>query len=321
MQNNLFYVIDKNLIKKNIEAAQEGMSLNLDSVIDGRCEFYGLGNDVISVAEKCKINYVLVNNLKEALEIRKHNTSLNIIIKYLESDYIDDAIVNDFIITIYDCKDLEEIKKLNLKDDIRIMFFIDSGDNIEGFKSLSKLDSYQNEIKHLRVLGTYSELREDKKDENFSRFLEITSFLSKDSLRFILSDKNYDTNVNYFSKNMYMKNINSIVSLCGNIKCVKKIVKNNMFLNKVLKKEKQFGIINTPYKLELKKVFIKNKLYKVYKSLDNNLIIEVDNSVKVKNRVELFGGKSKNSLHDIILLKGTPRYYLEGSSVEEAKFL
>ena len=105
MQNNLFYVIDKNLIKKNIEAAQEGMSLNLDSVIDGRCEFYGLGNDVISVAEKCKINYVLVNNLKEALEIRKHNTSLNIIIKYLESDYIDDAIVNDFIITIYDCKD------------------------------------------------------------------------------------------------------------------------------------------------------------------------------------------------------------------------
>lgn len=321
MQDNIFYIIDKNLIKKNIKETQECMSINLDSVIDGRCQFYGLGNDIISVVEKCKINYILVNDLKEAFEIRKYNNSLNIIIKHLENDYIDDAVVNDFIVTIYDYKELEEIKKLKLKDDIRVILFIDSGDNIEGFKSLSKLDSYQNEIKHLRILGTYSEIREDKKDKRYNKFLEITNLLSKDSLRFILSDKNYDTNVNYFSKGMYMKDINSIVSLCGNIKCVKKFVKNDMFLNKVLKKEKQFGIINTPFKINVKKVSIKNKLYKVYESLDNYLILEIDNSVKLKNQVELFGGKSKNSLNDTILLKEISKYYLEGSSLEEAKFL
>ena len=118
-----------------------------------------------------------------------------------------------------------------------------------------------------------------------------------------------------------MKDINSIVSLCGNIKCVKKFVKNDMFLNKVLKKEKHFGIINTPFKIKVKKVSVKNKLYKVYESLDNYLVLEIDNSVKPKNQVELFGGKSKNSLNDTILLKEISKYYLEGSSLEEAKFL
>lgn len=321
MQDNIFYMIDKNLIKKNIKESQECMSMNLDSVIDGRCKFYGLGNDVISVAEKCKINYVIVNNLKEALEIRKYNDSLNIIIKYLENDYIDDAVVNDFVVTIYDYKDLEEIKKLKLKDDIRVMLFIDSGDNIEGFKSLSKIDNYQSEIKRLNILGAYSEIRVNKKNENFNRFLETSSSLSKDSLRFIIADKIYDTNVNYFGKNTYIKDIDNIVSLRGNIKCVKKFVKNDMFLNKVLKKEKHFGIINTPFKINVKKVSIKNKLYKVYESLDNYLILEIDNSVKPKSQVELFGSKSKNSLNDAILLKEISKYYLDGSSVEEAKFL
>lgn len=270
---------------------------------------------------KCKINYVLVNDLKEALEIRKYNNSLNIIIKHLENDYIDDAVVNDFIVTIYDYKDLEEIKKLKLKDDIRVMLFIDNGDNIEGFKSLSKLGSYQKEIKHLNILGSYSEIREDKKNEKFNNFLEITKFLPKDNLRFILSDKIYDTNVNYFGKNTYIKDIDGIVSLCGTIKCVKKFVKNDIFLNKMLKKEKQFGIINTPFKIMVKKVSIKGKLYKVYESLDNSLIIEINDNVKHKYQVELFGGKSKNTLENSKVLKEIPKYYLEGSTVEQAKFL
>lgn len=321
MQDNIFYMIDKNIIRKNIETTQEEMPMSLNSIIDGRCEFYGLGNDIISVVEKSKINYILVNNLKEALEIRKYNNSLNIVIKYLEKDYIDDAVVNDFIVTIYDYKDLEEIKKLKLKDDIRVMLFIDSGDNIEGFKSLSKLDGYQKEIKHLNILGCYSEIREDKKNKNFNSFLEITNIFSKDSLRFILSDKIYNTNVNFFGKNTYIKDIDNIVSLCGYIKCVKKFFKDDVFLNKPLKKEKHFGIINTPFKMTVKKVSIKNKLYKVYESLDNNLILEVDNSVKQKNHVELFGGMSRNSLNTTILLKGIPKYYLDGSILEEAKFL
>lgn len=321
MQDNIFYMIDKNLIKRNIDASQDDMSMNLDSVIDGRCEFYGLGNDIASVVEKCKINYVLVNDLKEALEIRKYNNSLNIIIKHLENDYIDDAVVNDFVVTIYDYKDLEEIKKLKLKDDIRVMLFIDNGDNIEGFKSLSKIDSYKSEIKHLNILGAYSEIREDKKNETFNRFLEITSSLSKDSLRFIIADKIYDTNVNYFGKSTYIKDIDNTVSLCGIIKCVKRFIKNEIFLNKTLKKENQFGIINTPFKIMVKKVSIKNKLYKVYESLDNNLIIEIDDNVKHKNQVELFGGKSKNTLGGSILLKEIPKYYLDGSTVEKAKFL
>lgn len=321
MQSNLFYVIDKNVISKNIEKASLNMAINLNSVIDGRSNFYGLGNDIISIVEKAKINYVLVNDLKEALEIRKYNCSLEIIVKSLKKEYFDDAIVNDLIVTVYDYKELEEIKNLRLKDDIKVLLYIDNKDNIEGFKSINKIDIYQSENKHLNIIGAYTEVREDKKDEIFNEFLEITSILPKDSLRFILADKVYNTNVNYFGKNVYLKDKCNVISLCANIKTLKKFIKGDIFLNNKIKKEKNFAIIETPIKIDVKKVYIKNKLYKVYKSMDNYLVIEVDSKVKSKNQIVILGGNSRNAFDSNLLINSIPRYYLEGTLLEETKFL
>ena len=321
MQNDLFYIIDKNLIKKDIELAYNDRAITLNSVIDGRCNFYGIGKDILPILEKCKIKYILVNDLKEALEIRKYNNSVEIIIKHIENDYFGDAIVNNLIVTLYDYKELEKIKKLKLKDDIKVLLYIDSGDNIEGFKKLNEIKDYENEIKHLNIIGAYTDLNHDKKNKGFNNFEKITNCISKDSIKFIVSEKSYDTNTNYFSKNIYLNDMDNIVSLCANIKQLKLLDKNDVFLSKQLKRKKHFAIINTPFKIDVKKVLIKGKLYNLFKTFDNNLIDNIDSKVKLKNQVIILGGASKNSMKNKILINDIPKYYLEGTVLEEAKFL
>ena len=319
MQDSIFYLIDKNLIKKNIEEAKVDMPLNLNSIIDGRCEFYGLGNDIVYVIEKCNIDYVLVNDIKEALNLRKYNDSINIIIKYLDKDYVFDAIVNNIMLTIYSYKELDDLIKLDIKDDYNIFLYIN--DEIEGFNNLNRIESYLKENNHLKILGTYTEFNNKKTDnQKYEAFKSTVSFLSNDIIKFIISDKQYDLNTNYFSQNTYIKDINEIVSLQGNLKYVKKFVKNDIVLNKKIKNDKTLGIINMPYEVLVKKVYIKDRLYRVSDIYNNKLMIECDDNIKVKTQVEILGKKSKNDITPYINITNISKHYLSGSTIEKEKF-
>lgn len=319
MQDSIFYLIDKNLIKKNIEETKADMPLNLNSIIDGRCEFYGLGNDIVSTVEKCNIDYVLVNDIKEALNLRKYNDSINIIIKYLDKDYVFDAIVNNIILTIYSYKELEDLINLDIKDDYNVFLYIN--DEIEGFNNLNRIESYLKENNHLKILGVYTEFNSKKTDnKKYETFKSTISFLSNDIIQFIISDNQYNLNTNYYSKNVYIKDINEIISLQGNLKYVKKFVKNDTVLNKKIKSNKTFGIINMPYEVLVKKVFIKDRIYKLIDIYNNKLIVECNENIKVKTQVEILGKKSKNDITSYIKINNIPKYYLSGSTIEKEKF-
>ena len=268
MQESLFYLIDKNVIKNNILEAKDKFPLNVDSVIDGRFEFYGLGNDIISVVEKCEINYVLVNSIKEALNLRKYNDSIYIIVKYFEKEYIFDAILNNIMITVYSYKELEELEELNIKDDYNVFLYIN--DTIEGFSNLNKISKYLENNKHLKIKGVYTEIQSkkalNKKIDEFNNvILDIPNVN-----RFIISDNIWDLNTSFYNKNSYIKNINEIVTLQGSIKHLKRIRKNEIFLDKKWSKDKVFAIVDLTYNLALKKVYIKNNLYKVNNYFNNN---------------------------------------------------
>lgn len=318
MQESLFYLIDKNVIKNNILEAKDKFPLNVDSVIDGRFEFYGLGNDIISVVEKCEINYVLVNSIKEALNLRKYSDSIYIIVKYFEKEYIFDAILNNIMITVYSYKELEELEELNIKDDYNVFLYIN--DSIEGFSNLNKISKYLENNKHLKIKGVYTEIQSkkalNKKIDEFNNvILDIPNVN-----RFIISDNIWDLNTSFYNKNNYIKNINEIVTLQGSIKHLKRIRKNEIFLDKKYSKDKVFAIVDLTYNLALKKVYIKNNLYKVNNYFNNKLIIDNADNLKVRTYVEILGGKSKNDISAFINVKGIPKNYLNGSSIECQKF-
>lgn len=318
MQESLFYLIDKNVIKNNIFETKDNFPLNVDSVIDGRFEFYGLGNDIISVVEKCGINCVLVNNIKEALNLRKYNDSIDIIIKYYDKEYVFDAVLNNIMITVYSYKELDELEELNIKDDYNIFLYINDG--IEGFSDLNKISKYLENNKHLKIKGVYTEIHSKKLNDNrFNEFNNLVLNMQNVS-KFIISDNNYDLNTNFYSKNHYIKNINEIVTLQGNIKYIKRVVKNDMFLGKKSSKDKVYAVIEMPFDLSLKKVYIKNKLYKVNNWFNNKLIIEKADTLKVRTFVELLGDKSKNDISSFININGIAKNYLNGSVIESQKF-
>ena len=318
MQESLFYLIDKNVIKNNILDAKDNFPLNVDSVIDGRFEFYGLGNDIISVVEKCGINYVLVNSIKDALKLRKYNESINIIVKYLDKEYIFDAILNNIIITLYSYKELDELEELNIKDDCDVFLYIN--DDIEGFSNLNKISKYLEDNKHLKIKGVYTEIHSKKPFiERANEFNNVVSHISNVS-KFIISANSYELNTNFYSKNHYIKNINEIVGLQGNIKYIKRIVKNDMFLGKKSSKDKVYAIVEMPYNLPVKKVYIKNKFYKVIKHFNNKLIIDNADNLKVRTYVEILGGKSNNDIRNFINVNGVHKNYLNGSVIECQKF-
>ncbi len=318
MQDNIYYLIDKNLVEKNILKVKDNKPLNLNSVIDGRNEFYGLGNDLVSVINKNDISYVLVNDIKEAINLRKYDDSINIIIKNLNKDYIFDAIVNNVAITIYSYKELDELVKLDIKDDYDVFLYIDDG--VEGFNNLTKINKYIEQNKHLKIIGVYSEV-DDKKSskKSYEIVKNIMLSVSSDIIQFIISDNEYDLNTNYFSKCSYAKNINEVISLQASLNNVKKFYKNDVFLTKKLRKNKNFGIVNIPYMISVKKVFIKNKIYNVKSIYNGKLIIELDDYLKSRMQVEILGLKSKNDIGPYININGIPKYYLLGSSIEKEK--
>lgn len=317
MQDNIFYLVDKNIIKKNLIKNLEESPLNINTVIDGRLDFYGLGKNLLTLAEKFNITYVLVDNINEALNIRKVNNKIGIIVKYIEKEYIYDAIVNDITITIYNNKDIENIEQINLKDDLKIMTYIDCGNHIEGIKDLKKVINELEQMNHTIFIGAYSTAYSTEKNYQklVEKFKDITFCMKKDMMRFLISDKNNELNVNFFGKDIYCNGDFLDVSLIGVIKNIKRVKKGEELYGKKIRKDKVFGIINIPFKMNVKRVYIKDSFYKVFNQTDDYLIVEINNNIKYKAKVEIFGKNSKNRLHDAILINNIPKYYLENQEI------
>ena len=159
----------KTILEIDLKILYNNTKLLVDSYNDYEYKFanlkdnaYGMGLEIVNTLAKANINYIYVGSLKDALDIRKYNQDINIIVNYfVDIEEIYDAINNNIAITISNLDYLKKINELTIKDDLKIHILIDNGSNklgISNQKELKEIIDIINNNKHLLLEGFYSDL-------------------------------------------------------------------------------------------------------------------------------------------------------------------
>lgn len=172
-----YALIDCDVIKSNIEKIRE--TYNDYKYYFGvvKANAYGHGIYVINAMIDAGINYLAVATLEEALNIRKLNKKISILVlEPIDASNAKVAALNNITITIDDVENFKDI--LNQKVKLKFHMKIDTGMNRFGLKKSEDADYiYKNSNNILVLEGIFTQLysgfgEELKKEEN--RFLEIT---------------------------------------------------------------------------------------------------------------------------------------------------
>lgn len=172
-----YALIDCDVIESNIEKIRE--TYNDYKYYFGvvKANAYGHGIYVINAMIDAGINYLAVATLEEALNIRKLNKKISVLVlEPIDASDAKVAALNNITITIDDVENFKDI--LNQKVKLKFHMKIDTGMNRFGLKKSEDADYiYKNSNNILVFEGIFTQLysgfgEELKKEEN--RFLEIT---------------------------------------------------------------------------------------------------------------------------------------------------
>jgi len=146
---------------------------------------YGHGAYIVNTLVESGINYLAVSTLEEALNVRKYNKDIPVLIlEPILISYINVAIKHNFTITIHD---LHYVKKLkNIDGRLKCHIKIDSGMGRIGITDKNELKECYEILcntKNIEVEGIYTHFATigvfDKKwDEQLNNFKEITSLIN-----------------------------------------------------------------------------------------------------------------------------------------------
>lgn len=234
--------IDLKKLKNNINKLIKGYNEYKTIIVDLKDNAHGMGFGIVGTLVKNGINNILVGSLKEALEIRKLNKDVNILVSYyVTMDEVYDCVNNNIAITIYNKKYMDLLCNLDLKDDLNLEVLIDNGSNLQGVGKKSDLEyivSKINESKHLHLKGIYSEITSTGIIDEYY-YEEVNNFV-KLVKPFITSDLEVSLNepIMYHNKNKYVNAIRFDLSLLG----IEEQVKDDIFTKGKIKKiEKKYG--------------------------------------------------------------------------------
>jgi len=144
---------------------------------------YHHGIKVVKALKEGGINYFAVSSLEEALEIRKYNIDLPILIlEPIKPEYVYDCINQNIAITVENLEDLKSLNEMDFSFDLKIHLKVDSGMNRLGFKSSEELESAVKlirEKKHLYLEGIYthfatSGVNDKQWDNQLETFKDLT---------------------------------------------------------------------------------------------------------------------------------------------------
>ena len=120
--------IDLKKLKYNTELLCKSYGDYEYKIVDLKDNAHGLGLKIINEMNKYGINYCLVGSLKDALEIRKINKDIDILVNYyVTKEEIYDCINNNVTITIQSDEYLDEILSVEHKDNLNVQILIDNG--------------------------------------------------------------------------------------------------------------------------------------------------------------------------------------------------
>lgn len=247
--------IDLKKLKSNTEALCSSYNDYKYKFADLKDNGHGLGLNIIDTMEQFGINYSLVGSLKDALEIRKFNTSIPILVSYnitLEEVY--DCINNNIAITIYSLDYLKEIIDLKIKDTLKVHILIDNGSNLMGVKTTKELGNIVDLIakaKHIILEGIYTEITtlgimDEFYYKQVDKFYHIIDKYVNDNLIVHLNEP-----IMYHAKNSLVNGIRFDLSILG----IEENINDDFVTNMKIKTiEKKYGNLEFPL-IDLQLVF------------------------------------------------------------------
>lgn len=239
--------IDLNKLKNNTKLLCKSYNDYKYKMVDLKDYGHGLGLKIADVLYKNGINYVIVGSLKEALEIRKFNTEVNILVNYfVTEDEIYDCINNNIAITIYNLDYLQILNNLELKDQIKLHILIDNGSNLLGINKKEEFkDSLDiiNNNKYLVLEGIYTELTSSGVEDEYyyhqmNNFYKIIKDNLNDDVIIHLNEP-----VMYHKKLDYLNGIRFDLSILG----IEENINDDFFTNLRIKNvEKKYNDLEFP---------------------------------------------------------------------------
>lgn len=247
--------IDLYKLKNNVKLLCESYKDYKYKVANLKDNAYGMGFKIVKTLIQNGINYILVGPLKDAIDIRRFNNEINIIVGYyIDIEQIYDAISNNLIITIPSLEYLKKITELNIRDDLKLQLLIDNGSNKMGLKNKLEVKEAINLIddsEHLILDGIYTDLTSVGIEDDFY-YKQVNNFykIINDCL-----DKNIIIHLNepimYHQKLEYINGIRFDLSLIG----IEENIEDNFITNMKIKNiQKRYNDLQFP-DIDLKLIF------------------------------------------------------------------
>lgn len=247
--------IDLYKLKNNVKLLCESYKDYKYKVANLKDNAYGMGFKIVKTLMQNGINYILVGPLKDAIDIRRFNNEINIIVGYyIDIEQIYDAISNNLIITIPSLEYLKKITELNIRDDLKLQLLIDNGSNKMGLKNKLEVKEAINLIddsEHLILDGIYTDLTSVGIEDDFY-YKQVNNFykIINDCL-----DKNIIIHLNepimYHQKLEYINGIRFDLSLIG----IEENIEDNFITNMKIKNiQKRYNDLQFP-DIDLKLIF------------------------------------------------------------------
>lgn len=351
MYRKTYAVIDSEKLKRNTKEIIKKYSKYNYYIAVVKNNAYHHGIKIVNDLIEAGINYLAVSSLEEALDIRKINNEIPILVlEPISPEFIDDCQMNAITLMI---ENLEELKKLNEKKlsyPQKVHLKIDSGMNRLGFKERTEIKeavkiietnekivleglfthfatSGRNDNYYDQQLATFKELTKDMhlKDIPIIHIDRSLTFVSHKKPSFVtgvrlgivlfgfngsikptkdikgkLSNlkRQFVLKRNHISESILENHLKletafSLYSTVMSIRTVKKgeIVGYNGFYK--AKKEERVATLPIGYAdgvtKEFQNVAINGKKYKIINDAMDMLSVLVDESVKIDDKVEIFG--------------------------------
>lgn len=154
--------IDLRKIKNNTKLLCKSYSDYTYKMVDLRDNAHGLGFKIINTMHDNGIDYCLVGSIKDALEIRKFNKKINILVNYyVDEEEIYDCINNNITITIFNEQCLDLLLKLNIKDKLKVHVLVNNGSNLLGVNDNLELKNIVDKINthnYIELEGIYTDI-------------------------------------------------------------------------------------------------------------------------------------------------------------------
>lgn len=265
--------IDLKKLKYNTQMLCKSYDDYQYKIVDLKDNGHGLGLKIINEMYKYGINYCLVGSLKDALEIRKINKDIDILVNYyvtLEEIY--DCINNNITITVHNEEYLDKILTVKHKDNLNVQLLIDNGFNLLGIKTKDELERVMQKItneNNITCTGIYTDITTlGVIDENY--YKEVNNFY-KISKNYINKELmiHFNEPIMYHSKLKYVNGIRFDLSILG----IEENIKDDFFTNRKIKTiEKKYGCLEFP-EVDLQLVFnITSEVMNIAKILKGTMI-------------------------------------------------